>query len=127
MKLAPRETVIMAEDYDKVVAWYRDVLGMKVVAEHTDGYHYTNLENDAGLKIGIAVASEMEVQPGDRTKNTVILQFAVPDVKALFEHLTSNGIKTTFGPSFAEKGQFWYGAFPDVEGNPCWVVDENCP
>jgi len=35
----------------------------------------------------------MGVEPDDRSKNTVILQFEVED----------------------------------LEGNPCWVVDKNCP
>jgi len=125
--LSPREVVILAEDYDTLVAWYVEVLGFRIARQFTDGYRYTNLENDSGIRIGIAPAAEAGVTPGDRSGSTVLLQVGAPDVKALFEHLTQAGGTITFGPSFDERGQFWYGGFADLEGNPIWVVDQSCP
>lgn len=127
IQLRPRETVLMAEDSQALVTWYRDVLGFEVVADHEDEYHYFNLETPSGIKIGIANAEEMGVKLSDRTSNTVLLQFEVDDVKALFEVVEAKGGRAMFGPSFDEKGGFWYGGFTDLEGNPCWVVDANCP
>ncbi len=124
--IGPREPVIMAEDFTAMVAWYRDVLGMTVTYLVEDDYHYANLETESGVKIGIADAREMGVTPGDRRHNTVVLQIDVPNVQAFFDHITANSGTPTFGPSFDEKGQFWYGGFADLEGNPIWVVDENC-
>lgn len=126
-RLSPRELVILAEDYDAMVAWYVNVLGFRMAKSFAEGYRYTNLETDTGIRIGIAPSSEVGVTPADRSKNTVILQVGVPDVKALFATLKEAGGTATFGPSYDERGQFWYGGFVDLEGNPIWVVDENCP
>ncbi len=127
IELRPRETVILASDFSMLVAWYRDVLGFNVTRLFEDDYHFCNLELPSGMNIGIADAKEMGVVPVDRTKNTVLLQFEVDDVKAFFDHLQKNGGIPTFGPSHDQKGGFWFGGFADPEGNPCWVVDKNCP
>jgi predicted enzyme related to lactoylglutathione lyase len=127
MEIRPRETVILAADFPSLVAWYRDVLGFKVVQQFEDGYHYAYMETASGIKIGVGSAEEMGVVPVDRSKNTVILQVEVDDVQRFFAHLEGTGGAATFGPSFEKKGQFWFGGFADPEGNPCWVVDKNCP
>lgn len=84
-------------------------------------------QTPSGIKIGIADAKEMGVVPIDRSRNTVVLQMEVDSVKDFFAHLEQPGRSITFGPSFDEKGAFWFGGFSDPEGNPCWVVDKNCP
>ena len=53
MHIRPRETVILADDYPSLVAWYRDALGFKVVQQFDDGYHYAYMETASGIKIGI--------------------------------------------------------------------------
>lgn len=127
MKLSPRETVIFAEDFKKMIQWYQDVLGFNITNLLEEDYHYCNMENEAGIRIGIAQAKEMAVETLNRKNNSVILQVTVEDVKIFFEHLNRFGSKVTFGPSFDKKGNFWYGGFEDLEGNPWWVVDHNCP
>ena len=125
--LSPRETVVLASDFEALVAWYRDVLGLTVVKKFEDSFHFANLESASGIAIGIGSAEEMGVVPVDRSTNTVILQFEVADVRAFFAHLEEAGGAITFGPSFDEKDGFWFGGFADPEGNPIWVVDGNCP
>ena len=127
IEIRPRETVILASDYSTLVAWYRDVLGFAVIKTFEDDFNYCYLETPSGIKIGIAPAVEMGVVPVDRASNTVILQFEVDDVQAFFDHLQQSGGFITMGPSHDEKSDFWYGGFTDPEGNPCWVVDKNCP
>lgn len=127
MTLHPRETVILADDLEALVDWYQSVLGFRVTKRFEGEYHYCNLENESGIRLGIAAAQEMGVSPGDRQKNTVILQFQVPDVRGFLEHVAAKGGAVTFGPSLDKKDDFWYGGFSDLEGNPCWVVDEKCP
>lgn len=127
MKLSPRETVILADDFDALVAWYVDVLGFRVTKRFEEGYRYANLETETGLRIGIAPAEEVGVMPGDRSTNTVLFQIEVPDVKVFFEHLGNAGASIAFGPARDEADGFWYGGFKDLEGNPIWVVDADCP
>ncbi len=127
MQILPRESVIFAEDYDTMVAWYRDVLNLNVKSEASDDYHYTHFINDHGINLGIASASEMGINATEKDSNSVRIQFAVEDVKAFFMHIESHGGSVSLGPSFDKKGQFWFGGFNDPEGNPFWVVDKNCP
>ena len=46
-----------------------------------EDFHYCNLATQSGIKIGIADAKEMGVEPDDRSNNTVILQFEVEDLE----------------------------------------------
>ena len=127
MEVRPREIVILAADFSSLVAWYRDVLGFKVVRLFEEEYNYAYMETASGIAIGIGSAPEMGIAPEDRGKNTVILQVEVDDVAVFCAHVEAGGGTATFGPSFDKNGQFWFGGFADPEGNSCWVVDKNCP
>ena len=126
-ELRPRETVILAEDFDVLVAWYRDVLGFEVVQLFEDGMHYANLKTASGIRIGIGLAGEVQVEPRDRAANTVVLQFEVDDVPELLIHIGNHGGVVQHGPTFNKEEGFWFGAFADPEGNPIWLVDAACP
>lgn len=127
MKLKQVESVIFAEDFGKLIDWYVDVMGFEVEMRVETDYHYCVLKHPDGAQLGIADAREMSVPVGDRSSNSVVLQFQVPDVKVFFNHLSAQGGAVLFGPSFDKKDEFWFGGFSDLEGNPFWVVDENCP
>ncbi|MBC8503418.1 MAG: VOC family protein [Chloroflexi bacterium] len=125
--IRPRETVVLVDDFSMMVAWYRDVLGFEVEQIFENGFHYCNLALPSGIKLGIAPAAEMGIEPGERSKHTVIPQFEVDDVREFFTYLEENGATITGGPSLNTKDNFWFGSFADPEGNPIWVVDKNCP
>ena len=127
MKIRPREPVILAEDFGALMNWYREVLGFGVAQLIEDAYHYVRLETPGGVKLAIASAKEMGVTPSDRRNNSLVLQVEVDDVKAFFEHVQSSGGSVTGGPQYDKEGDFWFGGIADPEGNPCWVVDKNCP
>ena len=127
IEIRPRETVVLSKDFEAMVAWYRDVLGFRVVKLFEDGFNYANLETDSGIQLGIGVLQDMGIEPLDRTRNTVILQIEVDDLKAFFAHVEAHGGTVSFGPAFDKKGEFWFGGISDPEGNPLWVVDANCP
>jgi len=122
VKLQLMNAVVMAEDYEKVRDWYIDALDLELEEEWTDDYHYAELVREGRLVIGIADAKEMDVAPGDRKNHAVVAQFNVADVKAFLARIVEKGGKVPFGPSHDEKGDFWFGGFTDIEGNPCWVV-----
>lgn len=127
MEVKPRETVILVDEFDSLIKWYCDVLQFKVVKVFDDEFHYCNLENDAGIKLAIGLASEMQVELHDRKHNSVILQFEVEEVKAFLEYIESNGGTIAAPAAYSEKDNFWFGSFADPEGNSHWVVDGNCP
>lgn len=126
-KMKPRESVIFAEDFYGLVEWYKTVLGFRATHLVEEGYHYCNLENENGIRIGIAEANEMGVLLGDRRHNSVVLQVQVTNLPQFFDYLKAEGGAVTFGPSYDKKDGFWFGGFQDLEGNPFWAVDDNCP
>lgn len=127
IQLEKRESVIFAEDFDALVNWYKTVLGFAIKRLTKEDYHYCLLENDAGIRLGIAHAQEMGITPSERHNNSIVLQFQVSDVPEFFTYLSEKAGGVTFGPNFDKKDGFWFGGFHDLEGNPFWVVDENCP
>ncbi|MEM1249958.1 MAG: VOC family protein [Acidobacteriota bacterium] len=126
-ELRSREPVVLAENFDALVTWYQEALEFSVQSQHTEGFHYATMENSAGVRLGIASAREMGVEPHDRTHASVVLQFEVDDVPAFLEHVGASGGTIASGPLRNERDGFWFGSFADPEGNSCWVVDRNCP
>lgn len=126
-QIRAREPVILASNVALLAAWYQVVLGFTVVQRFEDEYDYCNLETPTGFRIGIGDAAQMGIAPTDRSQNTVVLQLEVDDLRAFFGHLKAIGVDATIGPSLDKKGGFWYGGFSDLDGNPWWVVDKNCP
>jgi hypothetical protein len=61
MKIYPRESVVLAEDFQALVDWYKNVLSFKVTYIVDEDYHYCNLENENGIRLGIADVREMGV------------------------------------------------------------------
>ncbi len=127
MEVKPRESIILVNDFDGMKKWYCDVLNFQEVKIFDVDFHYANLENTAGIKLAIGLASEMGVELTDRSKNSVVLQFEVEDVKTFLEYASSHGASTVGEAMYSEKDDFWFGSFADPEGNAHWVVDPNCP
>jgi predicted enzyme related to lactoylglutathione lyase len=127
MRLKQIESVIFAVEHTKLIDWYTNTLGFEVESRVEGEYHYCVLRHSDGARLGIADAQEMSVNPQDRLNNSVVLQFQVPNVEHFLEHVKTHGGSITFGPSYDKNDEFWYGAFQDTEGNPFWVVDDNCP
>ena len=126
-EIYPWESVILAEDFYAMVEWYKNILSFKSSLLVDDEYRYCSLKNKQGIEIGIADSKQMGIKNPNRKNNTVVLQFGVNSVKDFFIYLQKKGETITFGPSFDKSGKFWYGGFNDLEGNPIWVVETNCP
>ncbi|MHC4469818.1 MAG: VOC family protein [Planctomycetota bacterium] len=123
MELRLLNVVVMAEDYEGLRDWYVEALDLTVKGEWTEKYHYAELVSAGRFVVGIASAKEMNVTPGDRKSFTVTGQLVDDDVRVL-ARMKGKGGDVPFGPSFDEDGQFWFGGFGDLEGNPWWVVEE---
>ena len=53
--IRPRETVILARDFERLVTWYQTALDFRVLRRF-DELPYANLETAGGVAIGIGAA-----------------------------------------------------------------------
>jgi uncharacterized glyoxalase superfamily protein PhnB len=125
--IKPRESIVLVEDFDALVAWYCDALGFAVTSIFEDGFHFANLTTETGIRLGIGSTKEMGVVPRDRASATVLLQIETEDVRVFLDHVAATGGTVSMPAMHNPKDDFWFGGFTDPEGNPWWVVDKNCP
>ena len=116
--------VILAENYQELVGWYKNVLSLDTLLEEKGEYHYTELGFEKKVILGITPASEVKHTPAVPRNNSSLLQIEVSDIEALFNDIRTNKGKILFGPSTEVKYGFRYGGFADIEGNEVWVVEE---
>ena len=81
IKILPRETVVVAKNYQSLIDWYVDNLNFKIVYNNL-AIKYCSIETDSGIKIGIADMEELgNKNYSKRIMNTVILQICTNDLK----------------------------------------------
>ena len=72
-------------DYDRSLAWYRDILGLELVYELKE-YGWCELKTPFGLNIGLGQTET--VTPGNVTPT-----FGVEDIDAAIAHLRKHDVK----------------------------------
>ena len=83
IKILPRETVIVAKNYQSLIDWYTNNLDFKIVHNNLD-IKYCSLKTDSGIEIGIADMDSLgNKNYSKRIQNTVILQIATNDLDIL--------------------------------------------
>lgn len=122
MKLKLLNVVILADDYQKLVDWYINALGLELQEEWTEDYHYAELSYDKQLVVGITPATEMEHKLTHPRNNAMILQLVVSDIHAFYLRIKKHKGKVLFEVNFDKKEEFYYGAVADIEGNEIWVI-----
>jgi predicted enzyme related to lactoylglutathione lyase len=124
MRIRLLNTVLLASDFEKLLSWYKQTFELQIGHSVSGEYHYAELNKDSNFVIAIADAKEMGANPDAVKNNTAIPQLAVSDVSAGLESAANNGGKVLFGPSYDEKGKFYYGGFKDIEDNQIWIVED---
>jgi methylmalonyl-CoA/ethylmalonyl-CoA epimerase len=120
-----RQISMAVQDLDRAVAFYRDVLRMRVIARPG---HLAFLDMD-GIRLFMEAGSEVE--------GSSVLYFAVPDVRAACAELEQRGVAIemephvihtdsdgTFGPAGEQE---WMAFFRDTEGNLLAVSSRELP
>jgi catechol 2,3-dioxygenase-like lactoylglutathione lyase family enzyme len=93
---------VNVSDYDRSLAWYRDVLGFAVDYELAD-YGWCELRTPFGFSIGLGQTEE--VTPG-----TVVPTFGVHDIDAAIAHLREHDVKVEDWheiPGMVRLSTFW--------------------
>ena len=120
-QVRPRELVLLARDFNRLVDWYVQTLGFKVV-NRIDELPYANLETEGGVRLGIGSAPP-DIPPAE---STIVPQLETTDVTALLKIIQAAGGRID-GPMQDPQHGFLFGSFQDLERNTWWVVDNRCP
>ncbi len=130
MELETLYSVVLAEDYEKLVQWYIDTFEVEKDPETSDAtsaFKYCELVKNGKCIIAVADAAENGVSPPSPRTTNSIPQLYVSDIKTFFQRVAENS-GTTHGPSHStEFGGFNFGEIMDIEGNPFWVIDWRKP
>ena len=111
--LAYRQTVVVqvgVSNLDKAVAFYRDVLELKVTEQRDDIKFAHIATNVPGLEIGLSEGSTLS------GSGASVINFGVADVAAARTLLESRGVKFT-GPTQVIPGKVALAGFADPDGN----------
>jgi predicted enzyme related to lactoylglutathione lyase len=100
---------VQARDFERAVAFYRDVLGLPMVFRHANQWAEFKAP---GLVVGIGPAGDDAVVGG----GTTAICFEVAAIDAVVEHLRRRGI--SFAGSVQEMHHGREAYFADSEGNP---------
>ena len=122
MKTTLINSVILAEDYQGMIDWYKMVFDLEVLIEISDDYNYTELGQEKRVVIGLTKASELKKKVNTKRDSYAIPQFYVGDMKLVMERATSTGGSVIYGPE--EDDGFLYGTITDMEGNEIWIIEE---
>ena len=121
-------TVLFAKDFDACVAFYRDVIGLKV---KTTDAGFTAFEMGAqelaimDINNASQMVTEDAVQPKKGGSHRVLLASFVEDTDKAYETLKAKGVKFIKAPTTQPWGQRT-AYFHDPEGN-IWEISHFLP
>ena len=105
---------MMVSDMKRAIAFYRDILGMKVLHEY--GGEFAEIEV-AGLRIGLHPGGKQPLKPHSRHMS---IGLRVGDIQEAVKTLESRGLQ--LGDSVRDQGLLIRN-FVDPDGNPLYLVE----
>jgi len=124
MEVRLLNVVVLCDDFEAQVEWYKNVFELKELMNESGAYNYIELGHNQHVIVGLTPAKEMKHQPAKPRNNSTLLQITVKEMETLFKKVKANSGTVLFGPSLEEKHNFKYGAITDLEGNQIWVIEE---
>ena len=102
---------VSVTDYDRALAWYRDLLGFELDYELKE-YGWCELKTPFGPSVGLG-------QTENVTPGTTVPTFGVQDLDGARAHLEGNGVR--FDDTSEVPGMVRLATFYDPDGNP-WML-----
>ena len=113
------QVAIPVRDLARATAFYRDLLGMKLLFEVPPQLAFFDCD---GIRLALSISSDpMYDPPGS------IVYYRVDDIEATHAELESRGVEFLQGPHrIAELGdvEIWMAFFEDTEGNTLALTSE---
>ncbi len=109
--------LIWTEDLQRLLPFYRDVLGMKPQMEN-EGF----VAFEAASGSALALGTHSGVKGRSRDPNRVMVDFQVDDCQAEYERLSKQGVEFLRPPS--KDGGATIATFADPDGNVLQLFEE---
>lgn len=106
------QLMIPVEDFEKGVAFYRDVLGLPLLFAAPPQMAFFNC---GGIRLLVGV-----IPAGQKAQRGSAIYFQVPDIQAVFATLKNNGVRFLAEPHLVNrtpKSELWLAEFTDPDGN----------
>jgi methylmalonyl-CoA/ethylmalonyl-CoA epimerase len=113
------QLLIAVSDFDKGVAFYRDVLGIPFLFAAPPQMAFFDC-GGVRLLVGVAPSGQM-AQRGST------IYFRVPDMQAVFSTLAALGVPFAAEPHVVHRtgtSEHWLAEFADPDGNPLALMSE---
>ena len=113
------QLLIPVEDFDKGVAFYRDVLGIPFLFAAPPQMAFFNC---GGIRLLVGV-----MPPGEKAQRGSAIYFQVADIKAVHATLKDKGVQFRSEPHVVHrtpKSELWLSEFTDLDGNQLALMSE---
>jgi methylmalonyl-CoA/ethylmalonyl-CoA epimerase len=113
------QLLIPVEDFDKGVAFYRDVLGIPFLFAAPPQMAFFNC---GGIRLLVGV-----MPSGESAQRGSTIYFQVADIRAVFASLKEKGVSFRADPHVVHrtpKSELWLSEFTDPDGNQLALMSE---
>ena len=113
------QLMIPVEDFDRGVAFYRDVLGLPFLFAAPPQMAFF-MCGTVRLLVGV-------LPPGEKAQRGSAIYFRVPDISGVHANLQSKGAKFRAVPHVVHRtpqAELWLAEFTDPDGNPLALMEE---
>jgi methylmalonyl-CoA/ethylmalonyl-CoA epimerase len=113
------QLLIPVDDFDKGVAFYRDVLGLPFLFAAPPQMAFFRC---GGVRLLVGVTP-----PGQTVQRGSAIYFEVPEIHAVFSTLRDHGVRFAAEPHVVNrtpKSELWLAEFTDPDGNPLALMSE---
>jgi len=121
-------TVLFAKNFDSCVAFYRDIIGLKVKATDAGFTAFEMGEQELAvmdIKNASQMVTEGAIQPKKKGSHRILLAAYVKDTDKTYNALKAKGVKFIKSPTTQSWGQRT-AYFQDPEGN-IWEISHFLP
>jgi methylmalonyl-CoA/ethylmalonyl-CoA epimerase len=113
------QLLIPVDDFEKGVAFYRDVLGVPFLFAAPSQMAFFRC-GDVRLLVGV-------LPPGQEPQRGSAIYFQVPEIRAVFSFLEGRGVRFKAEPHVVhrtQRSELWLAEFTDPDGNQLALTSE---
>lgn len=114
------QLLIPVEDFDRGIAFYRDVLGLPFLFAAPPQMAFFMCGN-VRLLVGVMPA-------GENAQRGSAIYFRVPDIQEVYASLSAKGVKFRAAPHLVHRtptSELWLSEFTDLDGNQLALMSES--